>query len=279
MDPISPRAGKTKLAGRVTELNFYPVKSCAGTTLQQAEVGSAGLPFDRQWILVDEHGNMLTQRQNANIALIKPTVVADGTLTLSAPGMPTLTVPSQTDAPSVAITVWHSDCGGHDQGDAAAAWIQKYLRTPARLFRADMNSLRKNRWDMAPDTEATVAFADGYPLLVVSAESLVDLNSKLRAPIPMNRFRPSIVVQGLGAYAEDTPQQLQIGDVRLRYVYPCSRCVITTIDQGTATMRGPEPLKTLNTYRNRDGEVVFGSYYVVEKPGTISVGAPVLSGT
>jgi uncharacterized protein YcbX len=132
---------------------------------------------------------------------------------------------------------------------------------------------------LAPDTEATVAFADGFPLLVVSAESLTDLNGKLRAPIPMNRFRPSIVVQGLGAYAEDAPQQLQIGDVRLRYVYPCSRCVITTIDQSTATMRGPEPLKTLNTYRNRDGEVVFGSYYVVEQPGTISVGAPVLSRT
>jgi uncharacterized protein YcbX len=243
--------------------------------VEHAEIGSAGLPFDRQWILVDEHGNMLTQRQNANLALIRPTVQADGTLTLTAPGMPSLTVASQTDAPSVAITVWESDCGGHDQGDEAAAWVQKYLRKPARLFRADMNALRKARSNSAPGMEATVAFADGFPVLVVSTESLDDLNTKLRTPIPMNRFRPSIVVQGLGAYAEDTPQQLQIGDVRLRFAHHCSRCVITTIDQATATMRGPEPLKTLNTYRNRDGEVMFGSYYVVETPGRISVGTPV----
>lgn len=257
----------------VSEVNVYPVKSCGGIALDAASIGERGFVNDRRWMLLDERGSMITQREAPTMALIK-TAVDDHALRLSAPGRPDFALPLDQPGERVAVTIWRDKgVGAVEQGAAVAAWFSDYLGQPAHLVRFAADFVRHVDIAYAHAATDQVGFADGYPFLILSEESLADLNTRLDQPLPMNRFRPNIVVRGADKpYAEDDWQTIRIGDVIFDVVKACARCAITTTDQATAE-RGKEPLHTLATYRIvRKSGPVFGQNAIHRSTGVIHVG-------
>ncbi|MFG2090948.1 MULTISPECIES: MOSC domain-containing protein [unclassified Spirillospora] len=254
------------MTATLIELNTYPLKSGGGTSLESAELTATGLPLDREFMLVTPEGRFLSQRDLAEMALMRPSY--DGEiLTVDVPDAAPLVHKAAGDGEVLDVVVQRKECQGVDQGDEAAAWFSSLLGQDCRLVR-----FTGHRPTSRGGGE--VMFADGYPLLLISAESLADLNARLDVPLPMNRFRPSLVIEGLGAFAEDTARLLRVGETVIEAVKPCSRCVITTTDQETAE-RGREPLRTLAAYRSRDRGIQFGQNCVPRTLGTLALGDPV----
>jgi uncharacterized protein YcbX len=236
------------MTASITSLHVYPVKSCRGTSLLTATVTPLGLADDRHWMLVRPNGRFVTQREFPRMALIGVQVASAG-LTLSAPGMPALAVPRMAAGVSRPVTVWKFEGRGLDCGEEAAAWVTKYLGSPLSLVAFDADSPRTCSPEWTPGVHAGTQFADGFPVLVISRASLDDLNSRLPKALPMERFRPNLVIDGVGPYDEDRIHELRAGGVTLRLVKPCARCSITTTDQATGALDGVEPLRTLKEFR------------------------------
>lgn len=232
----------------ITDLAIYPVKSCRGIPLRSAQVTPTGLRDDRHWMLVRPNGRFVTQRELPRLALVR-TAVDEAGVTLTAPGMAPLRVPRAGTGERLGITVWSFTGRGIDAGEAASAWCTEFLATPLRLVRFDTESPRACSANWTQGIAATTEFADGYPVLVISRASLADLNSRLPQALPMERFRPNVVIDGVDAYDEDRIHELRVDGVTLRIVKPCTRCAITTTDQATGAVDGAEPLATLKTYR------------------------------
>jgi len=255
----------------VSGLSIYPVKSCAEVSLDSTKVENFGLKNDRRWMIVDEHGVMLTQRKISKMCLIKVEVV-NGGLILAAPAMTLLNI-NQPAGEKKNVTVWHDQCQAYDAGDEAAKWLSHFLSIKCRLVYFPDDEFRQVDINYAQQGEMT-AFSDGFPLLLISQASLDDLNSKLSNEITMNRFRPNIVVKGCKPFAEDAWKNIRIGDITFRIVKPCSRCVIPNINIETAE-REDEPLKTLTSYRKRDNKIFFGQNIIANSVGDITVSMPV----
>lgn len=269
------------MAITILSLHSYPVKSCAGISHTEVGLTQAGLAFDRQWVIVDRQGVFMTQRQYAKMALIQPTP-EEGSLTLNAPGMATFVLAPAADTPApppVSVRIFGSDTLGLDEGDAVALWLGEFMGTPCRLLRVHplaerlasrdhVNAWRRKHHEQVPDFPADhpFGFADGFPFLVANQGSLDALNQQLvgkgQAPVPMNRFRPNIVVQGLDAYEEDYLASMQVGALTFAFVKRCARCPIPGIDQSTAES-GPEPILTLSSYRRFAEGILFGVNAVV----------------
>jgi uncharacterized protein YcbX len=248
----------------LSALHIYPVKSCRGIKLRTARLTATGLADDRHWMLVRSTGRFVTQRELPRMALIV-TVLDDLALTLDAPGMPTLAVSREEGGDSSAVTVWGFTGRGIDCGEAAAHWFTSFLDTPLRLKRFDTRAPRECDPAWAGDVAAVTEFADGFPILVTSRASLEDLNSRLPVELPMERFRPNLVLGGVEAYAEDRIHELRADGVAIRMVKPCTRCAITTTEQSTGERDGVEPLATLKSYRFDAGlrGVMFGQNAVI----------------
>lgn len=254
-------------------IHIYPIKATRGLDLDEAAVEARGLAHDRRWMLVDEAGVFLTQREHARLALISAQV-GPGHLLVQAPSMKPLTVPIPNhDARRLPVQIWKNTVIAAEAAPTAHAWFSRYLDSPCRLVYMDEAAVRPV--DPAYDTGgAEVSFADGYPLLLTSEASLADLNARLDTPVPMTRFRPNLVVSGFEAFAEDGWSRLRVGAVSFHVVKPCERCVVPTIDQQTA-VQGKEPLRTLNRFRKQGGKVLFGENLIAEGPGVVRVGDPV----
>lgn len=267
---------------RLTALYVYPVKSCRGLAVDTAEVDARGLVGDRRFLVVDAEGRFLTQRVHPRMALIETALTADA-LTLSSLGHGSVSIARSGFRPpqsEIVVTVWKDTVTVDDCGDEAAAWLTDFLGQPCRLVHTGTAYSRPIAPHKIPralaqgvSTVHEVSFADAFPLLVISEESLADLNGRLDAPLPMNRFRPNLVVAGAAPYAEDDWRRFRIGVVVFHGATRCGRCVVTTTDQLTAT-RAHEPLRTLATYRrDAEGVVMFGRNLVHEtKTGRLSVG-------
>lgn len=256
----------------VSQLNCYPVKSCAGTPLSVAEIGSRGIKFDRQWMVVDEKGHFLTQRQLPRMSLIKPTVDEEkGLLRLRAPATEEFQVMLGRGGKKVPVTVWDDDCTALDEGDEAAEWFSGFLGVRARLVQFDPGFVRQVDQKYARRTGDQVGFADGFSFLLITEASLADLNKRLPEALPMNRFRPNIVLSGAEPFAEDGWKKIAINGVCFDVVKPCARCTITTVNQTTG-VPGAEPLKTLAQFRRKDGKVLFGQNLAHHNEGKISIG-------
>jgi hypothetical protein len=243
---------------RVSALYVYPVKSCAGIAVQSAEVGPLGFTYDRRWMIVDANDEYVTQRKVKSLCRIG-TAIDGASLTLTAPEMPTLAIPTvgHANGPERRVRVWDDRGCGNDQGKEAAEWITEFVsrESPGRYRLVFMDHVP---WRYARQGHAAISFADGYPFLIISQASLGDLNSRLGEPVPMDRFRPNIVVEGCEPYAEDGWKEILIARTVLQGQAPCARCVIVTVDQTTGE-NGKEPLKTLTSYRKTpDGKVMFG---------------------
>lgn len=267
----------------VASLHLYPVKGCAGLELAAAQVVTTGLATsgvaDREWMVVDAEGRFVTQREFPRLAQVRTRVDADR-LWLATPDAPPLVVQRPTAATSREVVVWRSHVRGIDAGDDAARWLSTWLGHAVRLVRFDRSIVRPCNPEYAGTSGAHTYFADGYPILVIGAASLADLNARLVAraepALPMDRFRPSIVLAGLDAFAEDHIETFTIGEVVLRAVKPCIRCRVTTIDQVSATV-GSEPLRTLADYRMdpRFDGIAFGVNAIVVREGPLAPGAGV----
>jgi uncharacterized protein len=255
----------------LTELNLYPIKSCAGIALREATLTSAGLMsehiYDREWMVVDAHGVFMTQRTYPKMALITPRIKAD-TLELRAPGMLRLEVPLGLPAPeheqTLNVKVWDDTVKAYDCDETTAAWFSSFLGTPCRLVRFHAQAARMASTQWTGGVEAPTLFSDGYPMLVISEASLDDLNGKLKAQgrdaLPMNRFRPNLVIHGIEAFEEDYAESFSVGKAKLKPVKPCARCPVPSIDQATGKS-GPDPLDILRSYRANpkvDGGLTFG---------------------
>ena len=260
----------------IAALNVYPVKSCRGIGLDKARVAARGLVAatptteagDREWMIVAPDGRFVTQRDDPRLALIG-TSLAPGALVLSAAGVAPLAVSLESRGGTAReVTVWNSRVPARDAGDAAAGWLAAVLGADLRLVRFDPAHRRPCNPDYAGDSGAHTAFADGYPLLVIAEASLADLNLRLAAKgvpvLPMNRFRPNLVLTGLEPYDEDHIDTLVTDGVTMKLVKPCARCAITTIDQDSGQV-GQEPLATLAGYRTdvRLAGVTFGMNAIV----------------
>jgi uncharacterized protein YcbX len=262
-DPVAPSV-------RLTGLHVYPIKSAGGLSPSEWDVDAFGLRHDRRWMVVDTGGRMLSQRSHPRLALVRPSLAAD-TLRVEAPGMPALELPLRPGAAvGATVVIWDDRCAAAWAGERAARWFSDVLETDCSLVYMPDDIVRPANPAYAPEG-SRVSFADAFPLLLISEESLADLNRRMPLPVPMNRFRPNLVIAGGGAFQEDGMTAFQVGALRFRVVKPCDRCVLTTTDQDTAE-RGPEPLRTLATFRRWDGKVWFGQNVVHEGVGRLRVG-------
>ncbi|MFS2005255.1 MOSC domain-containing protein [Duganella sp. CT11-25] len=255
----------------LSDITLYPIKSCGGLSLREATLTTTGLMtgqiYDREWMVVDAAGVCLTQREHPRMALITPALKAD-TLELRAPGMLRLEIPLGLPDPDHAATlttqVWDDTVLAYDCDDLTAAWFTKAIGAPCRLARFHAKAERAVSTKWTDGVAATTMFSDGYPILVAGAASLDDLNGKLRAAgreaIPMNRFRPNLVIDGIEAFEEDYAESFQLGEAMLKPVKPCPRCPMPSVDQATGTF-GPDPLDIMQSYRAKpevDGALCFG---------------------
>ena len=256
----------------ISELFIYPVKSTRGLNISSMEFNQRGPMFDRHWMLVDGNNQFLTQRKHPTMCLIGAEISGQA-LTLTAPGKVPCNV-SGTTIQEHQVLVWNDSVLAGDCGDEVAQWLSDYMQKECRLVSMPENSQRLVDPDFAKDNQ-TVGFADGYPILLFSQASLDDFNNKLKTPIGVDRFRPNIVIDGCEAYAEDSWQQIKIGDITFSLVKPCSRCVVPSIDQQTGSKQ-PEIINALNRYRRRDNKTYFGQNALHENTGELSVGDPVV---
>jgi uncharacterized protein len=232
----------------VEDLFIYPLKSARGIPVSSARLEASGFAWDRHWMAVDSSGRFVSQRTHPLLARIVPELTTDELL-LNTQGMDTLRLPlNRGSADPVAVKVWDDECTGLDEGDVAAQWVSNVIGAAVRVVRVPQSKERLANAKYAGPYPVPMAFADGFPLLICNRASLAGLNRRMPEPIPMGRFRPSIVLGGLAEFAEDGIDTLQIGAVTLRLVKPCTRCIITSTDQQTGE-RSTNPLPVLRTFR------------------------------
>lgn len=257
----------------LSAINIYPIKSLGGIALQEARVERRGLQYDRRWLLVNEDGTFITQREHPRMALCSIHLKPEG-LEASAPGMKPLLIPFDLENPApVTVKIWQSICEAVAVNEFADAWFSRFLGAPCSLVYMTDETRRAVNSAYAAREDDIVSFADGYPFHLIGESSLKDLNGRLAATVPMNRFRPNFVITGSSPFEEDGWRKIRIGATVFHVVKPCERCTITTIDQGTGERTGQEPLRTLTRYRAEDNKVLFGQYLIAEREdGILRVG-------
>lgn len=261
----------------LTSIHRFPVKSCRGEQVDDAVVERWGLEGDRRWMVVDETGQAITAREVNRLVLLRAELTAGG-VRISAPDLPTLDVATPDPSSQTPVALWGSVLTAAAAGPEADAWFGKALGRPARLVFLD-DPMRRVTSPAFSEPDDRVSFADGYPVLLTTEESLAALNDEVlararaeRAPLPMSRFRPNVVVAGLAPWAEDDWRRIRIGGATFRAVKGCARCVLTTIDPDTAE-REKEPIASLARIRRWDGATWFGINLVPDTYGvTIRVG-------
>ena len=256
----------------IDQLFVYPVKGCRGVAVERATLAVTGLELDgigdREWVVVGEDGEFLSQRELPQMALIE-TRLTSSALRLKAPEMLQLEVPFASEGEVINVRVWDDSVAAVTQGEVADAWLSRYLERPCRLMRFDPEGKRLSNARYTGATEAPYKFADAFALLVASTASLAALNARLErrgaAAVGMERFRPNLVLSGVEAYEEDYVDRLVLGDARLRVVKPCVRCSVPNVDPATG-VPSTEPGDTLALYRDnqRAGGVTFGVNAIVE---------------
>jgi uncharacterized protein len=276
MNPTTLNAAEFEVHATIQALFVYPVKSCAGVQVNEAVLTDTGLEFDRAWMVVDDQGEFVTQRQLPRMCLIQPQL-KHFEMVLRAPGMLALHIALDKVQHACRASVWGHDCAAYDMGDIAAQWFTDFLAQdrpagslvmPLRLVRFDPEHQRLSNKKWTDNVQALNQFSDGYPLLVTGTASLDGLNTRLaaagHAAVTMQRFRPNIVLTGIHAHDEDQLDTLHIrtaqGQVELALVKPCPRCPIPNVNPFTA-VPSPEVNDTLQSYRRDarlDGAISFG---------------------
>lgn len=262
---------------QLSALYRYPLKSARGQALQASSLGLLGLEGDRRWMLVErDNGRFLTQRAYPQMSQLTALHGPDGELTLQAPGRPALRVAvPPPDQDLRGVTIWRDTFRVPDAGEAGAQWLSEFIGKEVRLVHVPEQRTRFLPGGYGQNSDR-VAFADGFPLLLIGQASLDDLVQRVGRPLEMLRFRPNLVIEGAAPFAEDGWKRIRIGDMEFRVLKPCERCILTTIDPQTGERSADrEPLTTLKTYRQKEGDVLFGQNLVADGSGVLEVGMPV----
>lgn len=253
----------------LSALYIYPVKSCRGIRVTQAEVTRRGFANDRRWMIVDGSGRFVTQRQVPELCLVQTALEQDA-IVLTAPATGSLRLPiTHEEGEERLVSVWRHDGKAVRHGEGSA-WVTELMKRESSLvYMAERHERPVDpAWAQSGDR---VSFADGFPFLVISEASLAGLNQRLDVPLEMERFRPNIVVRGVDEFAEDVWREVAFGGIAFRAAKRCSRCVVTTIDPATG-IQSKEPLRTLASYRRWDNQVWFGMNFIADGVGSLRVG-------
>lgn len=254
----------------VCGLFIYPIKSCGGISLSEAFIEERGFRYDRRWMVTDEQGLFLTQREEPRLALARVSIAGED-IEMTAKGLTPMRMPLRWgEGESISVEIWGQTVKALRGPRESEKWFKALLGRTCRVVYMPDTSDRPMAPRDSPEGRR-IAFSDAVPFLLISEGSLDELNKRLDSPVPMNRFRPNIVVGGVEPYAEDTWKDVSIGGVKFEVLRPCSRCVTTTVDQDTG-VRGVEPLRTLSTYRRRGTKVMFGQNVIHRGVGVVRVG-------
>jgi hypothetical protein len=250
---------------------IYPIKSLGGVSVESAVAEERGLQHDRRWMLVDESGKFLSQREYPQMALFSVSILENRLLVTHKKSNSSINIPFQNQTKEILkVKIWEDACSAAKISNESDEWFSDLLGIKCTLVYM-LDDERRIVDKKYVDEEKIVGFADAYPFLIIGQSSLDDLNSKLRALIPMNRFRTNFVFTGGVPFAEDNWKDFNIGDVHFKAVKPCARCVVTTINQETGE-RNYEPLQTLSYYRKVGGKVIFGMNVICKTIGRVSIG-------
>lgn len=258
---------------KIKSIHIYPIKSLAGIELTESRVQRRGLEHDRRWMLIDENGRFISQRENPKLALLQPSIkenlmfIQDRTGYMTPLGFEM----SEPEHEAIEVSIWDDVCMAKPLDLKINQWFSKFMGKPVRLVYMHEGSTRIADQRYAPKKDDIVSFADGYPILVIGQASLDLLSEKVGTEVPMNRFRPNIVIDGLQPNEEDTLAEVTIGNLKLFGVKPCARCIMTTIDQESAE-KGKEPLSTLASYRKVGNKTLFGENFIPDSEGLVKVG-------
>ena len=256
----------------VSEIWIYPIKSLGGISISNSDVLEKGLRFDRRWMLVDSDNKFMTQRIFPQLSLFKLSPSEDGFIIRFKGEEITLT--ERSSGESFTAKIWNDVVSVIEVSSLHSAWFSKHLQMPCKLVHFPETSTRPVEEDYSINNEQ-VSLADAYPLLLIGQSSLDDLNARMKSPLPMNRFRPNIVFTGGKTFEEDEWGIFQVGNCRFAAVKPCSRCVLTTVDQQTG-IKGTEPLVTLSTYRKKEHNIYFGQNLLVLQQGRVGLGDEII---
>jgi MOSC domain-containing protein len=277
MKGTSSQTVRLEGAEMLASIHIYPMKGCRAIDLSESAVEPWGLAGDRRWLLVDADFRFVSQREHASLARLVVRHGPGAGITVSSDGYPSLSVAAPDLDEMLKVTVWSSTVAAAAAGPEADAWFSVFLGEPVRLVYLDDPTRRAVDPEFGAEGDV-VSFADGYPLLLTNTGSLEQLGDWLVAagekPVPMNRFRPNVVVRGFDPWAEDAWRRIRIGSVSFRVAKPCGRCVVTTTDQMTGE-RGSQPLRILGAKRRFGKSLVFGQNVIPNAPGVIRVGDPV----
>lgn len=269
--PAGTGISLASVALALTGINWYPIKSCRGHAVDQIEVEPWGLAGDRRWMIVDEQGVMVTGRTHPQLVLVTPELVAGG-LRVRAPDVDPLLIHRPEGDTLTEVRVFASQLAAAPASEEAHAWFSKVTGEQVRLVYLDDPTRRRPNPAYSREQDR-VSFADGYPLLAATEESLAALNELIAAgpraeegPVTMTRFRPNLILAGSPAWAEDGWRKVRIGAARFRVAKGSSRCVFPTVDPVTAS-RGKEPLATLARHRRWDGTTWFAVNLIPDTPG------------
>jgi uncharacterized protein YcbX len=254
----------------LSTIYIYPIKSLGGISVDSAYADKQGFKYDRRYLLVDETGMFITQRDFPQLAFLKLSIVESGFKVLNTMDSSQTIIPFESDSKeNLSVKIWDDVCNAVMVSTDLNNWFSSAINKKCSLVYMT-NDEKRLVEKIYINEEHIVSFADAYPYLIIGQSSLDDLNQRLEIRLPMNRFRPNLVFTGGNSYEEDCWKDFKIGDAKFKAVKPCARCVITTTDQDTAE-RSVEPLKTLSTYRKINNKVMFGMNVVCNKPGIVSI--------
>jgi uncharacterized protein len=262
---------------KLSEIYIYPIKSLGGIRLDVSNITTRGLENDRRFMLVDENGRFLSQREYPQLAIFQTEIEAAFLKITNKKNGSTLKISLQYSlnhkvTQSLNVQIWDDETSAIEVSSEASNWFTQALDIPTRLVYMHEESQRKTDAQYSLNGEEITSFSDGYPILIIGQSSLDDLNNRLENPVNINRFRPNFVFTNGEPFEEDAWHEFTVGNVRFFGVKPCARCIMTTIDQETGEKKGKEPLLTLNKYRKAGNKILFGQNVLISQLGTVSVG-------
>ncbi|GIZ10348.1 MOSC domain-containing protein [Flavobacterium sp. UMI-01] len=260
---------------QLSEIWIYPVKSLGGIALSHAKVTLRGLEYDRRWMLVDEKGTFITQREYPELALFQPSIANDSLVIChrdAIKGSVRFSLSQKNNSPKIEVLVWEDTVKAVEVDTAISAWFSRILGFGVRLVFMPEESHRKVDANYAVSSEDITSFSDGFPFLIIGQASLDDLNARLENPISIQRFRPNFVFTGGSAYEEENWTEFTIDNHTFYGVKPCGRCVVTTVDFEKGIFSGKEPLFTLSKYKKVGKKVIFGQNAITPKEGILQLG-------
>ncbi|MBE9610078.1 MOSC domain-containing protein [Chitinilyticum piscinae] len=256
---------------RLSALYHYPLKSGRGQATAATTVSPQGLALDRQWMVGTADGQFLSARSCPELLLIDAQADAQQ-ITLTAPGLPPVSVRNGEFSEQVDCEVWGTRFSGWRGAEHGDRWLSRYLQRDVQLYWAGAAPQRR----VKHTSDVPLGFADGYPLLIIGQGSLNALNDTIGRKLPMQRFRPNLVIAGSDPYAEDRWKRIRIGEIDIELVKPCERCIMTTLDPMTAHP-DPEqqPLRALSKLRRGEKGVIFGMNAIARGHGMLQAGMAV----